>query len=85
MNNEANNMTCADFQGQLPDLIATGQTVSGHPHLQECELCQALLADPNASSTLTPEQLWELCDQLTQAHRALLPRDLGGELELVLP
>ena len=54
---------------------------TGNPDLVR----QALLADPNASSTLTPEQIWELCDQLTEAHRALLPRDLGGELELVLP
>jgi alpha-galactosidase len=46
---------------------------------------QALLADPNASSTLYPEQIWALCDELTLAHRAVLPRSLGGELELVLP
>ena len=29
---------------------------------------QAVLVDPNASSTLTPEQIWELCDELTAAH-----------------
>jgi alpha-galactosidase len=46
---------------------------------------QALLADPNASSTLTPEQLWALCDALTEAHSALLPRSLGGQLDLALP
>ncbi|MCU1422042.1 MAG: alpha-galactosidase [Microbacteriaceae bacterium] len=46
---------------------------------------QALLADPNASSTLTPEQLWALCDALTDAHSALLPRTLGGQLDLALP
>ena len=46
---------------------------------------QALLADPNASSTLFPEQLWALCDELTDAHRPLLPRSLGGEREFVLP
>ena len=45
---------------------------------------QALLADPNASSTLFPEQLWALCDELTLAHRAVLPRTLGGDVELVL-
>lgn len=46
---------------------------------------RALLADPNASSTLTPERLWELCDALFDAHRAVLPRSLGGEVELALP
>lgn len=54
---------------------------TGNPELVR----QALLADPNASSTLFPEQLWALCDELTLAHRGLLPRSLGGEVELVLP
>jgi alpha-galactosidase len=39
---------------------------------------QAVLADPNASSSLTPDQIWALCDELTAAHAALLPRALGG-------
>lgn len=42
---------------------------------------RAVLIDPNASSTLTPDEIWELCDELTVAHAALLPRALGGELE----
>ena len=42
---------------------------------------QAVLADPNASSTLTPEQIWALCDELTAAHADLLPVALGGHLE----
>jgi alpha-galactosidase len=54
---------------------------TGNPDLVR----QALLADPNASSTLFPEQLWALCDEMTAAHRAFLPRSLGGELEFVLP
>lgn len=54
---------------------------TGNPELVR----QALLADPNASSTLFPEQIWALCDELTEAHRALLPRSIGGDLELVLP
>lgn len=39
---------------------------------------RAVLTDPNASSSLTPEQIWELCDELTAAHAELLPRALGG-------
>lgn len=42
---------------------------------------QAVLADPNASSSLTPEQIWALCDDLTAAHARYLPRSLGGSLE----
>ncbi|WP_425953390.1 alpha-galactosidase [Xylanimonas sp. McL0601] len=46
---------------------------------------QAVLVDGNASSTLTPQQIWDLCDELTTAHKSLLPRSLGGDVELVLP
>ncbi|GAB2595092.1 alpha-galactosidase [Microlunatus antarcticus] len=45
---------------------------------------QAVLADPNASSTLTPAQIWELCDRMTQAHADVLPRSLGGRLDVDL-
>jgi alpha-galactosidase len=37
---------------------------------------QAVLVDPNAASTLTPEQIWALCDELTAAHGDLIPEPL---------
>ena len=46
---------------------------------------QALLCDPNASSTLTPEQIWAMCDELFEAHHDYLPESLGGPVPLVLP
>lgn len=46
---------------------------------------RALLADPNASSSLTPDRLWELCDAMFEAHAPLLPRTLGGSVDMVLP
>ena len=42
---------------------------------------QAVLADANASSSLTPEQIWSLCDDLTAAHARYLPASLGGTLD----
>ncbi|MCS0498533.1 alpha-galactosidase [Protaetiibacter mangrovi] len=42
---------------------------------------RAVLVDPNASSSLTPAEIWELCDELTAAHAPLLPVALGGTLE----
>jgi hypothetical protein len=45
MTDDSNNLTCAAFQAQLPDLIASGEDVNSHPHLESCELCRALLAD----------------------------------------
>ena len=50
---------------------------TGNPQL----IRQAVLADPNASSSLTPEQIWALCDDLTAAHARYLPRSLGGSLD----
>ncbi|MEN0084046.1 MAG: alpha-galactosidase [Leifsonia sp.] len=46
---------------------------------------RAVLTDPNASSSLTPEQIWALCDELTKRHAALLPVALGGTLEVPAP
>ena len=61
-------------------LSVAGLTVeasrTGNPDLVR----QAALVDPNASSTLTPEQIWTLCDDLTAAHADLLPAALGGRL-----
>lgn len=51
--------------------------MAGDPELVR----RAVLIDPNAGSTLTPDEIWELCDELTVAHAALLPRALGGELD----
>ncbi len=33
----------------------------------------AATLDPNTSATLTLDQIWSLCDELTEAHRELLP------------
>ncbi len=41
---------------------------------------RAVLLDANASSTLTPDEIWDLCDELTAAHAAFLPTSLGGTL-----
>ncbi len=43
---------------------------------------QAVLMDPNASSTLTPEQIWELCNDLVVAHGDLLPEPLRATIRL---
>ena len=61
-------MSCEDFQAQLPELIGSGEDVSRHPHLQNCELCRALLADLETIAEAArqlfpivepPDELWE--------------------------
>ena len=37
---------------------------------------QAVLVDGNASSSLTPDQIWAMCDELTAAHGDLIPAEL---------
>ncbi|WP_305783462.1 alpha-glucosidase/alpha-galactosidase [Symbioplanes lichenis] len=37
---------------------------------------QAAMSDPNTAATLTLDQIWSLCDDLTEAHRDLLPESL---------
>jgi alpha-galactosidase len=41
---------------------------------------QAAMVDPNTAATLTVEQIWSLCDDLTEAHGDLLPSALRGRI-----
>jgi predicted anti-sigma-YlaC factor YlaD len=68
MTGDHEKMSCADFQAQLPDLIGSGESASDHPHLQECELCRALLADLETIAEAArqlfpgvepPDEVWE--------------------------
>jgi hypothetical protein len=45
MTSDPGKMSCAEFQAQLPDVIGSGVDANAHPHLKNCELCRALLAD----------------------------------------
>ncbi len=68
MSSPRNNMSCAEFQSHLPDLIASGENVLDHPHMQSCELCRALYAELETiaqaarellSAVEPPDDLWE--------------------------
>ncbi|MET7424778.1 alpha-glucosidase/alpha-galactosidase [Dactylosporangium sp. NPDC005555] len=41
---------------------------------------QAAMVDPNTAAALTLEQIWALCDDLTEAHGDLLPPALRGRI-----
>jgi hypothetical protein len=67
-------MNCQEFQAQLADLIGSGEDVAGHPHLQECDRCRALLAE---------------LETIAEAARQLLPieqpkEDLWDRIELAI-
>jgi alpha-galactosidase len=38
------------------------------------------MVDPNTAATLTVDQIWKLCDELTTAHGDLLPPSLRSIL-----
>jgi hypothetical protein len=68
MSKDVNNLTCAEFQGQLPELIGSGANIAEHEHLQSCENCGALLADLETIAEAArqlfpivepPDELWE--------------------------
>ncbi len=68
MSSSRNNMSCAEFQAHLPDLIASGENVLDHPHMQSCELCRALFAELETIAQAArdlfptvepPDDLWE--------------------------
>lgn len=68
MTEDRDTMSCAEFQAQLPELIGSGANATDHPHVKNCELCRALLADletiAEAARQLMPiveppDNLWE--------------------------
>ncbi|MGA2807172.1 MAG: hypothetical protein ABSE87_03505 [Terracidiphilus sp.] len=68
MKPDRSNMTCQQFQDQLPELIGSGENAASHPHLQTCALCRALLSDLEIIAAAArqlfpivepPDDLWE--------------------------
>jgi hypothetical protein len=68
MTGDPNQMSCEEFQAQLPEFISSGKDASSHPHVRNCALCRALLADletiAEAARQLFPsvepsDQVWE--------------------------
>jgi hypothetical protein len=68
MNSNSNKQNCAEFQAQMAELIGAGGDVSTHPHLKDCDDCQALLADLQTiaeaarqlfPSVEPPDEVWE--------------------------
>lgn len=68
MIDDPKNMTCEEFQAQMPELIGSGADASSHPHVQNCDLCRALLADLETIAEAArqlfpvedpPDELWQ--------------------------
>jgi len=68
MTQDRYNMTCEEFQAQMPELIGSGQDAGSHPHVLNCALCRALLSDLETIAEAArqlfpvedpPDRLWD--------------------------
>ena len=75
MTGDPGNMSCAEFQAQMSELIGAGEDASNHPHVQNCELCRALLTELETiaeaarqlfPSVEPPDQVWENIESALQ-------------------
>ena len=60
-----------------PVELAVRAAVDGDPRLVRA----AAMVDPNTAATLSVDQIWKLCDELTLAHGDLLPEALRTPLK----
>ena len=72
------NMSCEEFQAQMPELIGSGQDASAHPHVQSCDLCRALLTDLQTIAEAArqlfpvedpPDRLWEQIESAIKSEK----------------
>jgi alpha-galactosidase len=56
--------------------LTVAAAVRGEPRLVR----QAAMVDANTSASLSVEQIWDLCDELTAAHGDLMPEALRGSV-----
>jgi hypothetical protein len=68
MTQDANPLSCIEFQARLPELVGSGEDLAAHPHILGCEVCRALLADLETIAEAArqlfpavepPDELWE--------------------------
>jgi hypothetical protein len=83
MTKNVNNLSCAEFQAQLPELIGSGDQINAHPHLQSCELCRNFLAELETiaeaarqlfPSVEPPDELWNQIESAIKHEEGSLDR-----------
>jgi hypothetical protein len=88
MTEQANPMTCNEFQAQLPEMIGSGQSLAAHAHLQHCALCRALLADLETIAEAArsifpivepPENVWKRIESAIKKEKGIIEPDVEKE------
>jgi predicted anti-sigma-YlaC factor YlaD len=79
MNGDSSKMSCAEFQAQMAELIGSGEDLSAHPHLTNCDDCRALLSDLKTiadaarqlfPSAEPPDEVWENIESAIRREKA---------------
>jgi hypothetical protein len=79
MSSDFRNPACAEFQAQLPELIASGANLATNAHLASCALCSALIRDLETIAAAArqllapvepPDELWEQIESAILQERA---------------
>ncbi|MGD0098213.1 MAG: hypothetical protein ABSB60_17135 [Terracidiphilus sp.] len=79
MNTFTNNLSCAEFQAQLPELIGSGEVIANHSHFKDCKQCQKLLGDLEAIAEAArhlfpieepPDALWNQIESAIENEEA---------------
>ncbi len=67
MTKDLKEMSCEEFDARMTAMMASGEDIFTHPHVQSCELHKALLADLEAIARVAkdlfpevdpPDDLW---------------------------
>jgi TATA-binding protein-associated factor Taf7 len=83
MSQASNQVACAAFQSNLPQLIASGEDFADHPHFKDCDVCRALLADLETIAATArqmfpivepPDALWEQIESAIEHEESALGR-----------
>jgi len=67
MTEEANLMTCHEFQAQLPEMIGSGESRAAHAHLRHFPIVEP------------PDHLWEQIESAIKKEKAVFEPDEGKE------
>jgi hypothetical protein len=84
MTEDANPLTCHEFQTQLPEMIGSGESLAAHAHLQHCALCRALLADLETIAEAArlifpivepPDNVWKQIESALKKEKGVIEPD----------
>jgi predicted anti-sigma-YlaC factor YlaD len=79
MTQDANPLTCEEFQAQLPELIGSSEKLAMNPHIQNCPRCRSLLSDlktiAEAARELLPiveppDEVWKNIESAIRSEQA---------------